>query len=100
LTVTARHPVTVAGRGFHPGERVRVVLYLDRTRAANATASARGRFVVRYSATLDRCAAIRVVARGNRGSVASFALAPQCAPARPQPQSDDALFPYDPQPKR
>ena len=80
VAVTSMRPVTVAGHGFVPGERVRVVVYTKHTAVRNVVASRRGRFVVRYPIALGDCSAVRVVARGNRGSRASYSVARTCEP--------------------
>ena len=78
VSVTSMHPVTVVGRGFLAGERVRVVLYTKRIAARTVVASRTGRFVVRYPIALGDCTGVRVVAKGNRGSRASYAIALTC----------------------
>jgi hypothetical protein len=80
VTITSVRPVTVAGRGFVARERVRVVVHTKRTQVTNVVATARGRFVVRYPLAVGDCTAVRVLARGNRGSRASYSVTPTCAP--------------------
>jgi hypothetical protein len=81
VTVTNMRPVTIAGRGFVPGERVRVVVYSKRIETRTVIATRRGRFVARYPVAVGDCTGIRVVARGNRGSRASYAITQTCEPA-------------------
>ena len=70
LTLTRARPVTVAGRGFVPSERVRVEA--DGT-ARTTIAGARGTFVVRLSA-VDACNGATIVARGSAGSRGTLVL--------------------------
>jgi hypothetical protein len=80
VTVTSMRPVTVAGRGFLAGERVRVVLYAKRIASRTVVASRKGRFLVRYPLALGDCTGVRVVAKGDRGSRASYAITLTCDP--------------------
>jgi len=73
-------PVIVSGRAFVAGERVRVVLYAKRTLKRTVFASRRGRFVVRYPIAVGDCTGVRVSARGNRGSTASYQISTSCEP--------------------
>jgi hypothetical protein len=78
VTVTSMRPVTVAGRGFVPAERVRVVVYVKRSVTRTVIATRRGRFVVRYPIAVGDCTGVRVAAKGNRGSTASYAITLTC----------------------
>jgi hypothetical protein len=80
VRVTHIQPLTVAGRNFQPRERVRVVVVAKRQRLSTVVANRRGRFVVRYAFAVGDCTALRVSARGNHGSRASYALIPDCTP--------------------
>jgi hypothetical protein len=82
VRITSMQPVTVTGRGFVAAERVRVVLYLRRARPENVVANRRGRFVARYPVAVGNCTPIRVAAKGNRGSRASYSIIPDCAAPR------------------
>jgi hypothetical protein len=81
VAITSMRPVTVAGRGFVPGERVRVVVYAKQTQVRTAVASKRGRFLVRFPMAVGQCTSIRVAAKGNHGSRASYAIALTCEPS-------------------
>lgn len=84
VRVTSLNPVTVAGRAFRAGERVRVVVFVKRANVARVVANRRGRFVARYPFAVGDCTIVRVTARGSKGSTASYAVVPSCA----QPRSD------------
>lgn len=75
-------PLQVRGRGFEPGEVVR--LKVNDRRATRAKASSRGFFVASFGLGVSRCDAVRVVAAGSSGSRAVLKLlpAPACNPAR------------------
>jgi hypothetical protein len=75
-------PLQVRGRGFEPGELVR--LKLNDQRATRAKASAGGSFVASFGLSVSRCDAIRIVASGSSGSRAVLKVlpAPACNPAR------------------
>ena len=80
LRVTERVPLTIRGKHFRSGERVR----LSAGRAATQTkAGGDGTFVVTIPGA-DRCSATRVLARGSAGSyvVVKLLPAPACAPLR------------------
>lgn len=63
LTVMSMQPLSISGRGFKSGERVRVSTGTGRK---SVTASSTGRFLVRFAAA--RCAAGAIVAVGSKGS--------------------------------
>jgi hypothetical protein len=69
LVITNLEPLSVAGRGFKPGERV-TVRFESRRKATTATRA--GRFVVRFANT--SCDGGTIVAIGSKGSraVANF----------------------------
>lgn len=79
LSVVRAAPLTIAGRRFHPQEKVRVELTLDAgalVRAVHATST--GSFVVSFSdARVEPCDALTVRAVGNRGSSATLRLRPR-----------------------
>jgi hypothetical protein len=64
-------PLTVAGRGFKPKERVRVTA---NGRRKSVTAGTRGRFEVAFPAA-NACNGVFVVAGGSKGSRASVTFA-------------------------
>jgi hypothetical protein len=66
LTVMDMSPLAISGRGFKSGERVAVS---TGTARKSVTASASGRFVVRFGTV--RCAATTIVAVGSKGSRAT-----------------------------
>jgi hypothetical protein len=92
VRITSMRPVTVAGRGFVAAERVRVVLYLRRARVENVVANRRGRFVAHYPVAVGNCTPLRVVAKGNRGSRASYSIIPDCAAPRSDGEPVDGLL--------
>ena len=67
-----------------------------------------GRFVARFAGfTIPRCTAYAISARGNKGSVASWKVTPDCAapqggagPTNPGTEEPAAMFPTDPIPKK
>jgi hypothetical protein len=68
LRLSSLRPVTVAGMGFKPGERVRVSGVGARR---TVLASRRGGFVLRMRHA-DPCASLTIVAVGSKGSRASL----------------------------
>jgi hypothetical protein len=101
VRISDTHPVTVVGRNFAKGERVRVVLSLRGTYVRKVLATRQGRFVLRFPYAGGECSPIRVAAKGNRGSTASYTVTPTCGAAQTSSGGDgDALYPIDPQPKR
>lgn len=68
------HPITVAGRGFAPAERVRITVAYGKERyvlAARTTAT--GAFVARSAAsTKANCASLTLTAVGSTGDRAVF----------------------------
>jgi len=98
---TSISPVSVRATGFKPGERVALTVSAKVTRKKTTTASMRGAFRATFSGfSIVRCQAYAVVAKGNRGSVASAKVIPECAPPPPTPSSSDSLQPRDPNPKK
>jgi hypothetical protein len=84
LRLVTRQPLTVAGRGFEPLERVRVVASWESGEAILRTHATRsGSFLVRFSGQrLGRCDALVVRAVGSRGSRALLEPPqPACLPA-------------------
>jgi hypothetical protein len=78
LQVVKRAPLTLKGRSFQPGERVRVAAGAQ-TRSARANQS--GTFVVTLGGP-DRCSTTRVLATGSKGSSATVKIlaSPACPP--------------------
>lgn len=78
LRLVRVQPLTLAGKGFKPRERVRVtVAREDKTVARVIEASEAGSFVVSFAELkLRRCAALLVRASGARGSRAILKFAP------------------------
>jgi len=80
---TARHarlvpingdPLRVKGTGFAPREHIRIKVFVGTRRIGRRlTASRRGSFVVTFK-TVRACDGPTVIARGSRGSRASFNL--------------------------
>jgi len=78
IAVTRVTPLTVRGSGFVPGERVKVVAREPTVYRKTVTAGRRGRFTTIFRVAVGKCARIRVVATGNKGSRASTTLPPSC----------------------
>ncbi|MEP6893826.1 MAG: hypothetical protein ABI927_08615 [Gaiellaceae bacterium] len=84
LRLTDRQPLSVQGRYFLSGERVRLRVSGEVSASRIVRANAAGSFTVRFGdITVDRCNVIRVVAVGGRGSQATLKMlpAPACNPA-------------------
>ena len=96
LRLVDRDPLTVQGRQFKPGERVRVVASLPESRQILASSGAEvERKTVRATATgsfravfpeisVDRCSLVRVTSVGARGSLAVLKVlpSPMCTPSQ------------------
>jgi hypothetical protein len=80
ITAKGRHTLTVSGRHFQAGERVRVVLNIARPRFKHAQASSRGTFSVTYrNVPAGPCDGFAVIAVGDGGSRATLArMHPDC----------------------
>lgn len=79
LSIVSLDPLTVRGRKFVAGERVKLLLGAP-TRTKAARADARGRFTVRFRIGTERCSAVVVQAFGSRGSRALVDVtAPTCS---------------------
>jgi hypothetical protein len=74
LRLADRSPLTIDGRGFKPGERVRVTVHAAGVlRGKTASARRSGRFGVRFAdLTLGPCTGFRVAAKGSLGSRAKL----------------------------
>jgi hypothetical protein len=85
LRLTDRSPVTVTGRGFEPGESVRVRLASQaQTWTRRATASTTGSFRATFTVSLGRCRSLSLQAFGSKGSRARLfvtAPSPDCSPS-------------------
>ncbi len=79
LEVVKRAPLTLKGRSFQPGEKVRLAAGAQ-TRSARANQS--GTFVVTLGGP-DRCSSTRVLATGSKGSSAIVKVlpSPACPPS-------------------
>jgi hypothetical protein len=96
---TSTSPVSVRGAGFKSGERIALTVSSKVTRRKTVTASLRGVFHATFKGfSIARCQAYAVSAKGNRGSIASAKLIPECA--QPVPNGSDPLYPTDPIPKK
>jgi hypothetical protein len=78
IDVTRIIPITVIGSGFKAGERVRVVVRSPAVHRKTVTASRRGRFTARFRSGAGKCAAIRAIATGDKGSRATAYVPPDC----------------------
>ena len=88
VRLLGRAPATVAGAGFHAGERVAVTVADGTTRLrTTVVASARGGFVARFARDLPggSCTQVVVTAVGARGDRAAWKTPPQECGAPPQP---------------
>ena len=65
-------PLTIAGQGFVPGERVTVTVYAGATRAVKAVAGPTGHFRARFTVAHGRCTAWLARAAGSNGSHAAY----------------------------
>ena len=80
LVFVSDQPVAVAGTGFHPYERVRL-LVTPGPSTRNVRAGRLGRFRVTLRASMPRCGGVVVQALGSRGSRAMIdRTGPDCAP--------------------
>ncbi len=79
LQVVKRLPMTLKGRSFRPGERVRVSAGAQ---MKNVRANQGGTFVVTLRGP-DRCSTTRVLATGSGGSrvILKILASPDCPPA-------------------
>jgi hypothetical protein len=86
LRVTSTSPITVAGAGFHPAERVVVVLVETAQFSRTVRATRAGTFTVSFDNAPPpaRCSGFTVRANGSRGSraVAKRPPLPACMPER------------------
>jgi hypothetical protein len=67
ISLRSLQPLTIVGRGFKSGERVRI----SGAGARTVVASGRGRFVLRMGYR-DPCASLSITAVGSKGSRASL----------------------------
>jgi hypothetical protein len=82
-----RSPAVVSGSGFHPQERVRVVVSSGSALLRKTvTAGARGAFVARWDRSLPTgCVGTEISAKGSAGSRAFFKAPPPSCAAPLQP---------------
>ncbi len=78
IDVTRTIPITVKGSGFKAGERVRVVVRSPGIHRKTVTATRRGSFTAIFRSAASKCASIRAIAIGNKGSRASAYVPPSC----------------------
>ena len=108
VRVTRMSPTVVTGTGFQARERVAVTVSAKTAQRVVVVANVAGRFVARFAGfTIPRCTAYAISARGNKGSVASWKVTPDCAapqggagPTNPGTEEPAAMFPTDPIPKK
>src|SRR5262245_52513553 len=83
LRIAARDPLTIAGRGFRPHERVRVVVAVQVTLAKTVRASSASAFGVRFGTLrMPHCGGVFATAHGRAGTVARLKIPlPACQPA-------------------
>jgi hypothetical protein len=82
LRLVDRSPTRVAGIGFRARERVKLTVAADGVWQKTLRATRAGTFTAVFpGATIDRCLGFAVIARGQRGSVATLRVMPvACAP--------------------
>jgi hypothetical protein len=78
IDVTRIIPITVKGSGFKAGERVTVVVRSPAVHRKTVTASRRGIFTAIFRSAASKCASIRAIATGNKGSRARAYVPPSC----------------------
>jgi hypothetical protein len=90
LRLAQRSPLTIAGRGFVAGERVRVRVDNGGNRALwRLRASRSGSFRATFDGmSLDPCSGMSALATGREGSRASFKRAPRVCPRPLRPHGD------------
>ena len=83
LRVVDPQPLALRGLGFHPAERVHVVIHASVTAARDVRASQSGAFTARFAGVLvPRCGGVFARARGSRGTLATLKIPlPACLPA-------------------
>jgi hypothetical protein len=90
LGIVSLDPLTVRGREFVAGERIKLLLGTP-PRTKSARADARGRFTVRFRVGAGRCSGVVVQAFGSRGSRALVDVgAPTCSPLGSPPGGGDS----------
>jgi hypothetical protein len=83
LKLVTAAPVTIEGRSFVSGERVRLTVSAGRKAQKNVVADGSGRFVARFrSVSFDRCLGLRVTAVGSNGSRAIYTTPKLLCPPR------------------
>jgi hypothetical protein len=81
LTIVSVDPLTLRGKRFVPGERIKFIMGSPIPRMKAARADALGRVTVSFKITPGRCDGVVVQAFGSRGSRAmADAPVPGCAP--------------------
>jgi len=81
LRLVDRSPARVAGIGFHARERVKLIFTSDGVWQRAIRATRAGTFTAAFpDATIDRCIGVAVIARGQRGSLATLRVMPRACP--------------------
>lgn len=81
LRLVDKSPARVAGIGFHGRERVKLIFTSDGVWQKTMRATRAGTFTAVFpDATIDRCVGAAVIARGQRGSVATLRVMPRGCP--------------------
>jgi hypothetical protein len=82
LRLVDKSPARVAGIGFRGRERVKLIFTSDGVWQKTLRATRAGTFTAVFpGATIDRCLGYRVIAQGQRGSVATLRTMPfACLP--------------------
>jgi hypothetical protein len=76
-----RPPLTLVGRGFVPGEHLKIAVFGDRVRTARLVAGRDGTFVVRFAVAAKTCLVWRATVVGSRSGRSTFhAPVVRCAP--------------------
>ena len=85
VSIVSAGPFTIHGAGFRSRERVTVTVAANGTSTKIVRATRRGAFTVTFKGfSVPHCEGYTVRAKGNRGSLATLSLTPECPPPVPQ----------------
>jgi hypothetical protein len=81
VSVVTTVPFSVHGSGFRSRERVTVTVAATSMRTKTVTATRRGAFTATFKGfSVPHCDGYTVKAKGNRGSLATLNITPECPP--------------------
>jgi hypothetical protein len=101
LVIVDISPFTVHGSGFAAGERVTITVQTKQRFVRTKAADTRGTFTARFwTVSIPNCSSYVVRAVGNRGSVATKKVIPECATPGPSGEEPAPMYPTDPTPKK